>query len=90
VPEGRVTVRWNIEDGPGQPSLTIQWCEHDGPPVAPPTRQGFGTRFIEGSVTSELRGTARLSFDPPGLCCTMVIPLTSAIAVVEGGAAPTQ
>jgi len=83
VPNGRVTVRWRIEDGPSQPLLILEWCEHDGPPVAAPTRQGFGSRFIEGSVATELRGNARLSFDPAGLCCTMSIPLTSTTAVIN-------
>jgi two-component sensor histidine kinase len=47
-----------------------------------PERQGFGTRFIEGSVASELQGAARLDFDPAGLVCTMEIPLD---AVTPGG-----
>jgi two-component sensor histidine kinase len=86
VPNGRVTVRWKIDDGPTQQFLALEWCEHDGPPVAVPTRQGFGTRFIEGSIASELRGTARLSFDVAGLCCTMAIPLATATAVTDGDA----
>jgi PAS domain S-box-containing protein len=90
VPNGRVTVRWTIQDGPSQPLLTLEWCERDGPPVAAPTRQGFGTRFIKDSVASELRGTARLAFDAAGLCCTMAIPLTLATAVVNSGAAGSK
>jgi two-component sensor histidine kinase len=43
--------------------------------VTVPARQGFGTRFIEGSVASELQGKARLDYDPAGLICTMDIPL---------------
>jgi PAS domain S-box-containing protein len=85
IPEGRVTVRWKVEEGPSQPRLILEWCEHDGPPVTPPTRQGFGSRFIEGSVALELRGAARLTFDPGGLCCAINIPLASAIAASAGG-----
>jgi PAS domain S-box-containing protein len=86
VPEGRVTVRCRIDNTPPKPLLKLEWCEHDGPPVAPPSRQGFGSRFIESSIATELRGTARLTFDPGGLCCTMTVPLASAAAVIEGGA----
>jgi PAS domain S-box-containing protein len=88
VPEGRVAVRWQIAGEPSKPVLNLEWCEHGGPPVAPPTRQGFGSRFIEGSVFTELRGAARLAFDPAGVCCTMAIPLASAAAAIDGAAKP--
>ena len=61
VPAGRIEVRWRVERRPSQPPmLWIEWRERGGPPVAAPKRQGFGTRFIEGSVASELQGKARL------------------------------
>ena len=47
--------------------LRIEWRERGGPPVVAPQQQGFGTRFIEGSVASELQGKARLDYDPAGL-----------------------
>ena len=76
VPAGRIEVRWRIERQPPQPPLLrIEWRERGGPPVTAPERQGFGTRFIEGSVASELQGKARLDYDPAGLVCTMEIPL---------------
>jgi two-component sensor histidine kinase len=55
--------------------------------VAAPKRQGFGTRFIEGSVASELQGKVKLDYDPAGLICTMEIPLD---AVTPDGDAGTQ
>ena len=76
VPAGRIEVRWRIERRPSQPPLLwIEWRERGGPPVTAPERQGFGTRFIEGSVASELQGKAQLDYDPAGLVCTMEIPL---------------
>jgi PAS domain S-box-containing protein len=83
VPEGSVTVRWQIRDGSSKPQLTLEWREHDGPLVSPPTRQGFGSRFIESSIASELRGAATLVFDPAGLRCTMTIPLANAMAAID-------
>ncbi len=82
APAGQVEVIWRTVPGAGQqPQLSIEWHERGGPAVAVPTRQGFGSRFIEGSVAAELRGIARLHFDAEGLRCTIDVPLESAIAV---------
>ena len=64
--------------------LWIEWRERGGPPVAAPKRQGFGTRFIEGSVASELQGKAQLDYDPAGLVCTMEIPLDAVVPDIDG------
>jgi two-component sensor histidine kinase len=79
VPAGRIDIGWRIERQAGQPALLrIEWRERNGPPVVTPKRQGFGTRFIEGSVASELQGKAMLDYDRAGLRCTMDIPLENA------------
>jgi PAS domain S-box-containing protein len=79
-PGGRIEVHWKIVRGQSEPPLLwIEWRELGGPPVAAPTRQGFGSRFVEGSIKVELRGTARLHFDPAGLRCTMQVPLEAAL-----------
>ena len=82
APAGKVEVRWRVVPGP-PPLLSIEWREHGGPAVAAPTRRGFGSRFIEGSVAAELQGTARLIFDAAGLRCTMDVPHEVAVSVVE-------
>jgi PAS domain S-box-containing protein len=79
VPAGRIGVRWRVLREPARaPRLSIEWSEHDGPPVSAPTRQGFGTRFIVGSIAAELEGVARLDFDAAGLRCTIDIPFEGA------------
>lgn len=85
VPDGRVTVRWQVRNSPTRPLLMMEWREHGGPLVAAPTRQGFGSRFIEGSIATELRGTVRLAFDSAGLGCTMTVPLAIAAAAIDAG-----
>lgn len=77
LPGGHLEIRWHLQRS-APPILRIEWRERDGPPVAEPARRGFGTRFIEGSVASELQGKAELKFDPAGLLCAMVIPFESA------------
>ena len=75
VPAGRINVRWRVDqNAPEEPLLRIEWQERNGPPVEKPKRQGFGSRFIEGSVASELQGKATLDYDPAGFRCTMDIP----------------
>lgn len=71
---GRVDVGWSIE-GEGEPSLQLDWVEGGGPPVAPPTRAGFGTDVIQGSIAFELGGTAELRFLPAGLRARLSIPV---------------
>jgi PAS domain S-box-containing protein len=84
APVGRIDVCWQIERNAAlPPQVRIEWRERGGPPVTPPARQGFGTRFIEGSVAVELQGKAKLDYDPAGLVCTIEIPLDAALVGVE-------
>ena len=83
-PEGRVEVEWRVEpsaggaDG-GRGSFHLEWRERDGPPVASPTHQGFGTRLLERGVASELDGTVALDYREDGLRCVMDLPLGDGI-----------
>jgi PAS domain S-box-containing protein len=80
LPSGRLDVRWSVEREPGAPgAVKLSWRESGGPPVAPPTRRGFGSRLIERS-TSELEGDMQYEFDPAGVHYTVAIPLTAANA----------
>jgi PAS domain S-box-containing protein len=84
APAGRVEVAWRVERHTPRPSaLRIEWRERSGPPVVPPKQRGFGTRFVEGSVASELQGKARIQYEPDGLICTMDIPLDLAVPDVN-------
>jgi PAS domain S-box-containing protein len=82
VPAGKVEILWNATLGQmGTPNrLRIGWHEQGGPPVHAPARRGFGTKFIESSISFELGGTARISYDRLGVRCIMEMP-------VEGDAA---
>jgi two-component sensor histidine kinase len=55
----------------------LTWTETGGPKVLPPTRRSFGTRLIEHSFVSQLKGQAHLSFEPSGVVCVLDIPLAS-------------
>lgn len=81
-PQGRVTVQWDRER-PGQEheQLRLTWIERDGPPVARPARCGFGTTLIERMIAYQLHGHARLTFEKPGVTCTMIVPLNASPSV---------
>jgi len=81
VPTGHVAIDWRrLDDG----TLELTWQERDGPPVAPPTRRGFGSVIIERSLRHELQGRSTLRFDTGGVCCTLTIPPAHLVAWNKG------
>lgn len=65
-PSGRVSVQWQVE----QAMLHLDWEESGGPPVALPTRKGFGSRLLE-LVIRDLGGDAKLRYESTGVRCSM-------------------
>ena len=68
--------------------LRLNWVETGGPPVAPPTRRGFGSRLIERALRGELRGWAAMTFAATGLTCAMeaVLPdRADMLTLIDGG-----
>ena len=70
-PEGRVTVQWDVQDG----LLHLGWEENGGPPVAPPTRKGFGSRLLEELIARDLDGETKLTYDVAGVRCNITAKL---------------
>lgn len=68
---GRIEVAWSIDGD----RLIFAWTEIDGPPVAPPERDGFGFSLVKGEVEYRLGGTAETIFDPDGLRVNISVPL---------------
>jgi two-component sensor histidine kinase len=69
VDGGRVSLSWVLEAE--DELLHLAWTESGGPPVKPPTRRGFGSRLIERGFEAELRGQAKMRYDPAGFSCHM-------------------
>ena len=59
---GEVAIEW---EG-GEAGWRLGWTEHGGPPVATPTRNGFGSRLIS-RLAMELGGTAVFHWRQEGL-----------------------
>jgi PAS domain S-box-containing protein len=73
--EGHVAITWTVSSHPDAPRLRMRWMEWGGQTVAPPTRQGFGSRMIERGLAQDLGGTVELTFAPTGAACTIEAPL---------------
>ncbi|WP_168694361.1 sensor histidine kinase [Sphingomonas flavalba] len=64
--DGRLAIDCELEDGP-DPVAIIRWTERDGPPVAAPSRSGFGRKVIERMVARSLNAEVDLRFDRRGV-----------------------
>jgi PAS domain S-box-containing protein len=74
---GYVAISWGVETG-GRFGFT--WREHDGPPVTPPTRTGFGSRMIERSLAGYFNGEAKIDYSETGIVFLLDCPLTALTA----------
>jgi two-component sensor histidine kinase len=73
VPGGWVEVRWRVRlEDPSE--ATIEWSEHGGPPVNPPTRRGLGSRLLRGGSGIS---SIKIDFDPKGVRCRIAAPLAT-------------
>jgi PAS domain S-box-containing protein len=75
---GSILIGWTIEPSPEGNRLVLRWREKDGPPVAPPSRRGFGSRVIERGLAHELEAVVDLDYRTDGLICTIDIPAPQA------------
>lgn len=73
---GQVKVSWRVAANEPR-RLILEWAEHRGPEVQPPSRRGFGRRLIERTIGKDLSGTLDMDFDPSGLRCRLEFPRQS-------------
>jgi two-component sensor histidine kinase len=71
---GKIMVSWTVERNGSGFVLKFKWQESEGPPVAAPTRHGFGTKLFK-AVFSEVR----LEYPVEGLRCEIDVPLTASV-----------
>lgn len=68
---GRVDLSWAMEAGG---AARIRWRESGGPPVKPPSRQGFGASVVQRALEGPAAGRTRLDWRTEGLACELFIP----------------
>jgi two-component sensor histidine kinase len=67
---GKIALSWRVEKAAdGQSQLALEWKEHSRQPVAPPAREGFGSRLIRFAAPQKSDGTVELHFEPDGVRC---------------------
>jgi two-component sensor histidine kinase len=67
---GKVQVSWTIERDEAGSVLKFRWKESGGPPVNPPTRQGFGSQLLKGIFSD-----VSLKYPVGGLRCDIEVHL---------------
>lgn len=80
---GRVRIGWSLEPGADRPRLRFHWQEFGGPAVAPPTRQGFGSRLLQRVLTTQVQAEVATDYAPGGLALTMLAPLPARNAALN-------
>jgi len=82
---GSVKVEWAIEPTSDGKVLRVAWSEHGGPPVSPPSHEGFGHAVVKRLVPIALNGSATLDFPVEGIRWTLVVPAADIIQLGPGG-----
>lgn len=77
--DGRVEIRWEINDG----QFDLSWTERGGPAVEPPTARGFGTLLITRVLEGETEGKVRLEYSPTGFSFRLSAPLAPLVSNAE-------
>jgi PAS domain S-box-containing protein len=72
---GFLHIGWRTE---GE-TFAMDWTEHDGPPVSPPQRRGFGTVVMKEMAERSVNGTVDLDYAPSGLIWRLVCPAGTAL-----------
>jgi PAS domain S-box-containing protein len=73
--EGRIEVGWGLAEKNGERSLLCEWSEFGGPPVAPPSRDGFGSMLLKRVLSQQIRAEVKVDFAPEGFRLRMAVPL---------------
>jgi PAS domain S-box-containing protein len=75
VDAGRVDLQWRREGD----IFAISWTEHNGPPVSPPQRRGFGSTVVGSMAKLSVGGEVELDFAPSGLVWRLTCPAANAL-----------
>jgi two-component sensor histidine kinase len=66
-PGGRIEIHWSTEGEGAAARFRFQWRETGGPPVVPPSRQGFGSILLGKAAAQDFENAPEVSFLPDGL-----------------------
>lgn len=87
---GSVSLVWEQVEAEGEALAKIVWKERGGPPVTPPTRQGYGTRFVRTALKGGAGTGVDFHFEREGMICTFTIPVADVPARSVGDGADPE
>lgn len=79
-PGGKIAIAWSSEGEGMDAKFRFTWRESGGPPVAAPTRKGFGRTLLENVVEQEFGIPPNVIYHPDGLVYEIEAPLEAVIA----------
>ena len=72
---GHVAIMWGLKRaGDNRHRFTMEWSENGGPPVATPTRRGFGWRVLCQLTKMSLEADVTLEYPPTGVVWRLECP----------------
>jgi len=74
--DGKITIRWSITKAIEGPRFAFEWRERGGPPVAAPSRAGFGRTVLEQMAAHDFKSAPTIEFAPGGLFYSLALPLS--------------
>ena len=77
---GLVEIRWSVVEDGGGARFKFRWQERDGPPVAPPTRSGFGSILLTKLASQDFGAQPAITFAPHGLSYSIDAALPAMVA----------
>jgi two-component sensor histidine kinase/DNA-binding response OmpR family regulator len=78
--QGIVHISWQISSD-ADPIFCVRWNEEGGPPVAIPTRKGFGHLVIGAITEAAFAGTVELDFSKTGLLWSLRARVRDALEI---------
>ena len=81
---GRVRLSARIEPAETGKELLLVWQEDGGPPVQPPTTEGFGTAMLVKAIQHQHDGRTELIWRAAGLRCRLRLPLAETTVASTG------
>jgi len=72
---GKVDVTWSVTIDATRRTLAFDWVESGGPPVAEPTREGFGSRLLDFVLPGQIQARTRIEYAPEGVRVHCSVPL---------------
>jgi two-component sensor histidine kinase len=76
--DGRVHISWQFSTA-NEPVFLMSWSEEGGPPVAAPTRKGFGQMVIGRMVEAAVDGASEIDYRESGFSWRLRAPFAGTL-----------